>query len=355
MIMKPQPKQATSSLQSDQNGMVAITITVILMLVISITVLSFAQIVRREQRQALDNQLSSQAFYAAETGINDVRTVLKNTIASGADIPEKTTCLNTTAPYNALTPTVDSTTNTKYNCVLVSGHPKTLVYKLGTSSASTIIPINAKAPATISSIDLSWDAEQTNAPANGCTQSNFSTGQLPKSASWPCDRYGMIRIDLVPMTTLSRIEFMKNTFTAFIYPVVGGAGTGTVSYVAGSNINGGTANQGALPSATCTGTDCKIRITGLNATKYYARVSALYRGTSLTVAANDSNTAPLPLYGAQVMIDSTGQAQDVLRRIQVRVPLVFNGLHADYGVQSTDSMCKKMTTYDNTFSSTSGC
>jgi len=44
----------TSVDQSKQRGMVAIMITMILMIVISLIVLGFAQISRRNQRQSLD-------------------------------------------------------------------------------------------------------------------------------------------------------------------------------------------------------------------------------------------------------------------------------------------------------------
>jgi Tfp pilus assembly protein PilX len=57
--------------EDKQAGMVAIMVTMILMIVISLIVVGFAQISRRNQRQALDRQLSTQAFYAAETGVND--------------------------------------------------------------------------------------------------------------------------------------------------------------------------------------------------------------------------------------------------------------------------------------------
>jgi hypothetical protein len=58
--------------------------------------------------------------------------------------------------------------------------------------------------------------------------------------------------------------------------------------------------------------------------------------------------------GAQAVIDSTGKAQDVLRRIQVNVPLRATSQNelSDYAIQSTDAICKRFSVmnggyYDN--------
>jgi len=66
----------TESLQRNQSGMVSIMVTMILMIVMSLIVVGFAQVSRRNQRVALDRQLSTQAFYAAESGVNDAREFL---------------------------------------------------------------------------------------------------------------------------------------------------------------------------------------------------------------------------------------------------------------------------------------
>ena len=63
--------------------MVAILVTMNLMIVISLIVLGFAQISRRNQRQSLDRQLSTQAFYAAETAVNDAADLIKTAVQAG--------------------------------------------------------------------------------------------------------------------------------------------------------------------------------------------------------------------------------------------------------------------------------
>ncbi|HET6924792.1 MAG TPA: pilus assembly PilX N-terminal domain-containing protein, partial [Candidatus Saccharimonadales bacterium] len=59
------------SIRGDERGMVSIMVTLVMIIVITLIVIGFAQVVRRNQRETLDRQLSTQAYYAAETGIND--------------------------------------------------------------------------------------------------------------------------------------------------------------------------------------------------------------------------------------------------------------------------------------------
>jgi hypothetical protein len=339
------------NLRKNETGLVSITVTVILMLVISITVLSFAQVIRREQRQALDNQLNSQAYYAAESGINDLRQYIKDHYATQVP-PEKKVC-GPTAEY-PLTGSVDANTKTTYSCLLVTGSPKSLKYDLSPSAPSKVFPIDAT-PNSISSVELSWTPSVANNPLNGCPTTVSTV--LPPATSWPCTGYGILRIDMVPVNALNRAAMMAGTFTAFITPTANAATNATVSYVgAGLNVYGGSANQEARPAAYCSVTSCKITITNLAAsTGYFARVSTIYRDTTLNVVAKNSLNQELGLTGAQVMLDATGRANDVLRRIQVRVPLVNDGVHADYGIQSTDSLCKQFNAFPSYGVNIAGC
>ncbi len=215
------------------------------------------------------------------------------------------------------------------------------MYDLSASAPSKIFPVIAKS-GVVSKLNISWTSPPEVAnPIAGCP--NVGGDQLPVAANWQCG-YGIIRMDVTNSTSLNRTTLMANTFTAFLYPTV--SGTGSVSFTgSGTNIHGSIANQGAIPDAKCDGTKCKMTIYNLNGSDYYVRVSTLYRDTKFQLTALDSSSNPLSLTGAQVVIDSTGRANDVLRRLQVRIPLINNGLHSDYGVESTHSICKRFVAY----------
>jgi Tfp pilus assembly protein PilX len=79
-------------IQNNQDGMASILITILMMIVVSLVVLGFSQVTRTEQRESLNRQLSMQAFYAAESGINDAYSVISSDISTNTAIPSQTSC-----------------------------------------------------------------------------------------------------------------------------------------------------------------------------------------------------------------------------------------------------------------------
>lgn len=77
-------KMKDRALKANQEGMVAIITTMVIMVVVTLVVSSFALIVRREQQQSLDRQLSTQAFYAAESGISAAYDALQKNKLTGS-------------------------------------------------------------------------------------------------------------------------------------------------------------------------------------------------------------------------------------------------------------------------------
>jgi hypothetical protein len=323
--------------------MVSIIITFILMIVISITVLGFAQVIRRSERQALDAQLSTQAFYAAESGVNEATYILRQ---ATTDVV-KTAC-DGQLDGKDVHYDIDSATDTKVTCLLVQSELPTLVYQLSPTTSSRVIPLRAADSAdTLSEIHLKW-YPTTSEAASGC-----SAAENKAVASWNCP-YSVIRVDLIPENAITnnasgdRKALLGQMFTGFIYPTNGG---GNVDFtVANDNLYGGKANQGAKANAKCDATSCQITIRGLPAgnNAFYMRVSALYRSASLDISADDNLGGSSKLSEAQVLIDSTGKAQDVLQRVQVRVPVAGSVTIPDYALQSALSLCKTFTTSKDT-------
>ena len=311
-----------------ERGMVSILVTMLLMIVISLIVLGFAQISRRNQRQSLDRQLSTQAFYAAEAGINDARNLIKAAINSGAAIPTKPDCTNgsgaTAAFYGVLTPTLDSGNNVSYTCLMVDPTPKSLLYN-DIRPSSTIIPLISSSGTNISTVKLTiLSKDGTANPSTGCpttTNATFST-----TASWTSSGcgYGVLRFDLVPTNgSLTMSGLQDKTMTSFLVPMSSG-GVSSIAYPVASPASSSNTNNRV--ATACNATGCTMTITGLSTNQYYMRVSAVYKDVSLVVSAADSTGAALSLQGAQAVIDATGKAQDVLRRVQVHIPLTPSSL-----------------------------
>ena len=337
-----------------QAGMASILVTMVLMVVMSLIVLGFAQVSRSNQRAALDSQLSKQAYYAAETGINDYAKIIKNYLAINPSNPDltqltKSTCAKpASGPYSTIrTSSLDGTSGVQYTCVLVTANPTSLNYGSVNASAH-VIPINAVTP--INNLTLIWQSlTSSTTPANNCPSAS-SIGQFPAAASWTCG-LGILRVDVVPTTgSISLNGLQASTMTAFLVPTNPTANVaGTVSYSGnGNNQYGSAANQGAIVPAKCSNAiGCTVTINNLGGTNYYLRVSSVYQNSSIQVAGyNLSNpSAPLSLIGAQVLIDATGKDQDVLRRIQVRIPINAAASNTfDSAIITSQSLCKQFET-----------
>jgi len=317
----------------EQRGLVSIIVTMFLMIMITLVVLGFARITWRDQRQVLDRQLSTQAFYAAESGVNDAIKVLQ-TVPAATTTP-KTACQPDANYTNS--GVLDAASGTAYTCLLVDPAPSSLQYDTIDTDKSTVIPINASG--TVNSITLNWQVSPAPA-ASASAASCPGLGSLPTNAAYQalanCDA-GMLRIELVPaIAGGSRANLMNTAFVAVFQP----------SNVAGPvNVPYGAPDQGITVLASCplaSNPLCKATITGLNASKYFLRIRSLYKRNSLTVTANNLVTGSLQLNGAQAVVDSTGKANDVLRRVVVRVKtsLPSDGI-PDYAIQSRDSICKR--------------
>jgi hypothetical protein len=332
--------------------MVALMTTLVLMIVISLVVLGFAQIARRNQRESLDRQLSTQAFYAAETGINDARKIIQEGVNAGLTVTDKTACGGTGGAgfYAGLSPDIDPARNVKYTCLLVDAAPKSLQYS-NVGATSTVIPLISNSGANIRRVQLDWQTKlNVTTPLAGCptTTDNF----VPSTAAtWTCG-FGVMRIDLVPtLGNLTAAALRDNTMTIFAVPFSSGG-------VTSINFAANTANANNRIGVACDNTDgCSLRIDipgGSAVSSYHMRVSSIYRDNSLVVEGQNATGTALEIRGAQAVIDVTGKAQDVLRRVKVAIPLrtTSKNLRSDYAIEMNGSLCKRYAIMDGYISNT---
>ena len=357
----------SSSLKQNQSGLVSIIVTMILMIVLSLIVLGFAQVSRREQRQALDRQLSTEAYYASETGINDAHRAINDTnvldpysVNNPAAIPtgsgsNKNNCGQDTAalPNSPFVNNYGQVNGQlfQYTCLLINQTPQSLQTNVASTGPDVIMAINPS-PSPLGSIVISWQQRNGGKTLPNSSPPNFP----PPGLGWgdPTTTVGLLRIDLVDTSTLSRSALSKNDFVAFLYPTATGAGTTTYQQGAGSQSS---TDSGQIVPAQCGGTmgpeTCSVTISGLGGSShYYLRMRSIYSDSFVNIGAPSTNTTNV-FTGGQAVIDSTGKANDVLKRIQVRVGLTGSGstnttvpstdMVPDYGLQSAASICKTMT------------
>jgi Tfp pilus assembly protein PilX len=312
----------------DERGLASFIVTFVLMLIISLVTLSFAQIIRREQQQALDRHLSSRAFYVAESGINLAINALNNGYpGSKTDCaPDGSGQLDTTAYV------LDGPSGTELNCLTIDDSPTSLEYSSVLRGQSLVIPINAQS--NMNRLDFSWQSTTATTTTSyaGCNPGNGFTPQ----ASWGCAG-PLFRIDMVDTNgALNRGSLTNGVFTVFLYPTPGG-GAGFTTFNAG--------NRGAIVNARCaaasTPKHCNVTMNMPGGSRqYYARVLAYYSDATLTITPHNG-ASPVELAGAQAIIDSTGKAQDVTRRLQVRKSLANSEAVPEFGVDAAAGLCKR--------------
>ncbi len=321
---------------NQQSGFISIFSVMIIMTILSLTVLGFSVITRRAQRQTLDNQLSTQAYYSAESGINDAVAFLNS-----PDKAEKTDCQGPVGAtyFTSYDNDLDTNLNAGYTCVLVSLTSPIEAYdSVGVEgTASPIITtIKSSTGSAIKSFDVEWR------PVSGSANIP-SSSTLPPSASWvTTNNYlGMVRIDLVPddgSADLTRDAMANKTITFFLYPDSSAA---TSSFNLPINNN---AAQGQILNTKCTVTPCTASINlGVSNTTigYRMRLQSIYSPTSVTIKNGlDVTGVPTNWTGGQAVIDVTGKANDVFRRIQVYKAINPSGPTAPFVLESAASICK---------------
>lgn len=348
----------------NQKGMVSITVTVVFIMVISLVVLGFSQVSRRNSREALDRQLSSQAFYAAETGVNDIMNEIAKTVEEGREVSEQEVCRDDLL-YTRAGGVVDKENDTSYSCSLVSVELPSLKYD-NVNDNSIIVPLNSL-EGYLEENKFIWSPAREIKSDAEVKKCNKLGGQHPKANDWAesCP-YGVMKIDLMPVNPEILTDSNKareKTMTLFVYPKWNG-GTNldnptTISYpLAEDGTPTGPVPQGKFETASCNKDACAIKVDGLKFTNGYAKIRMIYnKAASIQVFAKnvpiksidnivEGGATEGKFVNGQVVIDVTGKARDVLRRIQVRMSLTggptrtnYAGF-SDYAIRSADSICK---------------
>lgn len=335
-------------LTHQQQGMVSIIVVMVMMGIMVLVATSFALLMRREERQALDRQLSTQAFYAAESGIHDVAAKI-STFTS-----DVTNC-NDPRVKNG-NQNLDSAGVVAYTCVLINRSPDSLLYDPLPMDSSTVVRLESPTGA-ISRIDISWRDDSKSGtgnkflPAGGANgadshplpQKNIADARTANLTA--SDGTGMVRATIMPIrnpNNITRDQLVADAKTYFLYPKENTAAANAFSSANGASNNAyfldGNCNSGSTPYY------CNTRITNLQGTNngvIYLRLKSLYKETAVNIRIYN-NGVQSKIANAQAVIDSTGRANDVLRRIQVRIPLKGGFLVPDFAIESMDTICKRM-------------
>lgn len=357
----------------DESGLVSIVIVMTITIILTLMTIAFTQIMNRNLRDAIDLELSTQAHYAAESGLNDARQYVADQVAKGEDPSIGPECLDLNSPPPPFVESISGSysglandNTVKYTCVLINAAPKDLQFTVPAGQSVVFKMTPANGAQSIAKLYLSWE----NAKVNGTPEPLMTGGdaqehRLPqesgpggisanatgllRTAIYPWPGGGGNPVDNDELTAVSRSYFMypnENAAQGIIGP--GNYGNNGVFINGECNV----ANRNtppALPSSSAGGRYCNSSINNIdvggNAPKLmYVRLTAVYQDLNVSVQGADPSGNSVPISGAQAVIDVTGEGNDVLKRIQARTPITASaqGLLPQYAVQTMDTLCKRL-------------
>jgi len=342
-------------------GAASLITVIFVSIILSILVLGFVRVALDETRQSTDDDLTTRAFYAAESGIEDAKRALKQ-YASNPSALNHDSCAPPVG-YTGLLSVVEDF-DVAYSCMLIELTP--------TSYEATITPGQVKQielePEPGSSFDtilVKWHINASNPDGDGDTPplrgtavsgvSEVPKDQLPDVDNWyqgpQTSTYpAMLRANLFSYPNGSFVNAdTDNSAVAFLNPT-GNQNDGTITHVNGqaTGINYGLHEADCDNSVLLNEYVCSQVFDGFstNTNNYVMRIQGIYAPTHVKVTMLDGglNGTAVGFNKAQVIVDVTGRAGDVFRRVEARLDLedLFSTLVPEYAILSADDICKDL-------------
>jgi hypothetical protein len=262
--------------------------------------------------------------------VNDAYRAVKDPALSAQLTNSPTTCYGRGSRIPGTTNNiVDATSGTQYTCVLVDPSPDHLVKDLPADSQWTTAFTTATTPSTMT---VTWTSKDGKLPSND-TQHRFT----PQGPAW--NHPAVLQFSITPLNGLDRNSLLANTYTVYLYP-----STDSGSTVFSNAVN----DQGQVVPGGCTASKCSVTVNGgfpPGVTSYLIHFLSYYDDSHLIFDAHDASGGLIDFNGSQAVIDSTGQDKNVLKRIQVHVPIFPTSDNLPEFAVEAQNVCKRFTTY----------
>jgi len=372
-----------SQYKNNQAGFVSLFSVIFFMLLVSVLTVGFLRLMILEQQQSLDNDLSDSAKASAQSGIEDgKRAILKYQSLAAID-PLKAqfnTALNSTACDSVLGNAAvtgslgissngnvvgNSQINQFYTCLNVQlNTPDYLGPSPLPAGSSDFVPLRPSS-GTFDQIKVSWHLLSTAVGEDGDGQPRALApgpalmplnNPLAPPNSWSQLGYpAYLRVQLYGypnVGVIDRAGLTQRSRAVVLVPAA--AGPGVVSLGAADATPGvfdslkvAPTQIACNPSFTSYGSyDCTATLSlpaGLpsSGNVYFLRVTPVYGQTHFRLQMFNSVTGLVVNFNeVQPIIDATGRAADVYRRMQARVRVNATGNLPEFVVESADNICK---------------
>lgn len=389
---------------NNSRGAVSIFIVIFSALLITTIAVGFIRLMIQGQQQATSSDLSQSALNSAQAGVEDAKRALVRyqnyclgspTAMATAECVRLDRALKDGTQCNTIQESgiagnsgdsevvvrqelneADSQLQQAYTCVKIQTNTADYIGQLPLSG-SRMVPL--RATGDFNKIEIEWfsqadlkDSQSDDTSVESISLSNDEL--LPPLSEWEANRPAMLRTQLIQFGSSFQLsdfdkneEGASNAHTLFLNPSE--VGRDTLSFSDDARLS---ALTGSLQQIACdrnfttASTDrmyaCKATISLPNALGQsdlrrtaYLRLNALYnKNTSFRIKLMQDAT-PVTFSSVQPIVDSTGRANDLFRRIQSRVEIDNSTFpFPQASVELSGGLCKTFLVTDKTADYTEG-
>lgn len=395
-----------------ESGAVSLFVVIFAMLIITVMTISFLRLMMTDQRQASDSDLSQSAYDSAQAGVEDAKrallryqqicstdptacgslsTLLSSTqcneaiAESGIAVPEGGNSTYTGEVKVQQTPSVDGALNQAYTCVTMQLETDDYIGSLNPGE-SQLVPLVSRQGVDFDTVTVNWFGQDDVSSTDGSVTLPGVSVNHPFGLQ---DTWG----ENTPSVMRSQLIQFGDTFTMSSFDTVGTSANGTESnsntvyLYPTSGAGATTAAFTALDSRKTSPTDepdpdnpaqtpYAVRCENSVASRLYAcsmslrlpyaigngaaddrsrtaflRLTPFYNASHFQVVLSDSRVGTggiVKFKDVQPLVDSTGRANDLFRRIQSRVDLYnTNFPYPDATIDITGNFCKSFAVSDD--------
>ena len=341
-----------NNLRDNQKGIMSIIVALVFIMILGLIVVSFGLASRSQNKQTVDNQLSTASYYAAQSGINEI---LKQ-ISSNSYIADSTTCQTST--ISAL---IFTNNNSKITCIKVTESTASLLYNNVDTSVSQISNISslyttAAVPALyLGAYDLTitWNNHDDTGSNTACPIA-LSRQSISAWKSSGCGA-GILKLDLSvdPSQATSRSLLNSYSENIFLYPTKSGPQSANYQYNAGNpapiSVLGGVSGTRESATIHCSNANSSPFLLGALLPCTWLNLRSLYASQDVTITASTPGGSALAFKDSQISIDVTAVTSNVARRV-VETASVFTQVPnntSNFALQTESTICKLLQVRDS--------
>lgn len=358
-------------------GAVSLFVVIFFSLLITVVVVGFVRIALKDQQAATALNLSQSAYDSAQAGVEDAKRAiirLNNICNTASASYSAALCSTTTSLIDSINPgcfdavnsiatpvsgevkiqqstgdTVSAALDQAYTCVTITRNTVDFVGKL-TADESKVIKL--KGESAFNKIQIEW-FNTKNLPTNSTTIDLQPYTNLP--TTFPSNRPPVMRAHLIQTGPTFSADNMNNTATnssLFLYPVTGSTSTLSFAIDAPQTPTKQPSVVGCKNSLASGGYSCTVILNlplplgGTVANREaLLDLKALYNSTDYRVTLW-MDAAQVKFNNVQPMVDSTGRANSLFRRVQSRLELVDAYSYPSSAVEISGNFCKDFSVTD---------